>query len=500
MTLRRKIFSLFWIFAALFAANVSLYAEENSTKEHATAEQNDSVRETRPVHKQVFVIPVHGEINQSNWYIFRRGVKEALAKNADVLVLDINTPGGALDITLQMIDALQRFPGKTITFINPDAISAGAYISSATQEIYFSPNGRIGAAAVVTGSGEDIDTTMKQKIDAYLKSVVRTISKDHPYRADVIRAMMDESYELKIDGELLLDKNGDPVKTKGELLALTSTEAMQLVGKDQRPLLGSGIYNDVDSLLDGALGKGQYTVEKMKPSGIESFAQAMEPFAPILLGLGIMLIFFELKSPGFGVPGILGICLIAVYFAIQHVAGLSGYEGIILFVLGLVLIAVEIFFLPGMIIFGLLGVVLLLAGILWSSADIWKMPDGSFDFDWSLFFEPLRVLGLAMGTIMFVGVLAYKLLPQSWIKNRIVLATTTGDVDLDVAKGALSRGSKLPSVGAVGVAMTEFRPSGVVMIDGKRYEASSETTAIERGDQLEVVGYGDFMLIVRKKA
>lgn len=469
----------------------------------AHAEGSSAENEVKEVKKSsshsVFVIPVKGPIAESNWYIFRRGLKEAIERNADVVLLDMDTPGGALNVTFDMIDALQRFQGETMTFVNQDAISAGAYISSATKDIYFAPNGKIGAAAVVDASGGDIGETMKQKIDSYLKAKVRTFAKNYPYGTDVIRAMMDSEFELKIDGEILLDKHGNPMKAKGELLTLTADEAMQLVGKEQTPLFGSGIYNNVDELLDARFGKGNYTITKVEPSGFEVMAQTFEPFASIFLGIGILLIFFELKSPGFGIPGIAGVCLIALYFIMQHVAGLSGYEGIILFALGVVLVAIEIFLFPGMIIFALLGVILIFAGILWGSADIWKLPDGSFDFDWSVFFYPLQQLVIAISTLFIVGVLAYKFLPSSWIKNKIVLQTTVGDMDEDLAKGARSRDAKLPDVGSSGVALTEFRPSGIIQINGKRYEASSGNEAVAKGDEVEVVGYGDFDLIVRKK-
>ena len=124
----------------------------------------------------VYVIPVKDEINRPILYILRRGLKEADQK-ADAVVLDMNTPGGALDVTFDIMEALGKFHGETLTYVNKEAMSAGAFISATTGEIWFTPDAVIGAAAPVSSEGKDIDTTMKQKITSYLKARVRAISK-----------------------------------------------------------------------------------------------------------------------------------------------------------------------------------------------------------------------------------------------------------------------------------------------------------------------------------
>lgn len=448
--------------------------------------------------KKIVVIPVHGEINNANWYIFRRGVKEALSENADVLVLDINTPGGELSVTLDYIEALQKFPGETFTFVNPDAISAGAYISGATQKIFFSPNGKIGAAAVVSGSGEDVDKTMKMKIDSYLSALTKTFSKENPRRADVLRAMFDADYVLKIDGEILKDSNGDPVKPAGTLLTLTAEEAMRPVGNPATPLFGSGIYENIDAMLAAQFAGTPYSVEIIEPLGLERFAQLAAPFLPILLGLGMLLIFIEIKSPGFGVPGISGIALIGLYFALQHAAGLAGYEGVLLFFAGVALILVEIFLVPGVFVFALAGIACIIGSIFWSGIDIWKLPDGSYDFDWEMLSTPLEHLGLTVVTIFAATLLAWKLLPAKWFRDKIVLQNKIGEFEDTRVQGARSRSENLPEVGATGTALTDFRPLGIVEINGHQFEASAESGAIQRGNAIAVVGFRDFELIVRR--
>ena len=200
-----------------------------------------------PARKMViYVIPVREEINRPTFYILRRGLKEAIEQKADVVLLDMNTPGGALDVTFDIMEALDKFPGQKITYVNKEAMSAGAFISAVTDEIYFVPTGVIGAAAPVLSTGGDVDKTMKQKIVSYLRARMRASSEGKGYRGQVISAMIDEDFELKI-GEKVL-------KPKGELLSLTATEAMEKYGEPPQALLGAGKAADIETLLKDKYG------------------------------------------------------------------------------------------------------------------------------------------------------------------------------------------------------------------------------------------------------
>ena len=204
-----------------------------------------------PAPRHAMVIPIRDEIAEPALYILRRGLKEAIARHDDVVVLDLKTPGGAIDITFQMMEALEKFPGLTIAYVDNEAMSAGAFLSAVTSEIWFAPQGVIGAAAPVTGTGQDVDATMKQKLVSYLKARMRAISEGKGYRGQVISAMIDADSELKLDGQVL--------KEKGELLSLTATEAMKAYGRPPRPLLGAGIAPDIDALLARKFGARAYT-------------------------------------------------------------------------------------------------------------------------------------------------------------------------------------------------------------------------------------------------
>jgi membrane-bound serine protease (ClpP class) len=134
----------------------------------------------------------------------RRGLKDAISENADIVIIDMDTPGGELGVTLEImqeiIESFDRFDGPIITYVNREAISAGAYIAIATNEIAFAPFAQIGAAEAVSGGGANIDSSMKRKLNSYLKAKIRSYAGEHRYRSRVMASMMDANETLIIEG------------------------------------------------------------------------------------------------------------------------------------------------------------------------------------------------------------------------------------------------------------------------------------------------------------
>jgi membrane-bound serine protease (ClpP class) len=437
-----------------------------------------------PKRVTVYVVPVREEIAQPVLYILRRGLKEAIEKKADAVVLDMKTPGGALDVTFDIMGDLEKFEGQTITFVDNEAASAGAFISATTQEIWFAPDGVIGAAAPVTATGQDIDETMKLKIVSYLKARMRAISEGRGYRGQVISAMIDKDYELKI---------GDTViKPKGELLSLTAQEASKDYGTPPAPLLAAGIAKNIDDLLRQKYGAGNYQVIQLEVTWSERLAQYLNAIAPILLGLGIVCLFIEFKTPGFGFFGFAGIALLAIVFLGHYVAGFSGHEPILIFGVGVVLVAIEIFFFPGVAVLAVSGIILMLGSLLWAMADIW--PNEPIRFTGDVFVQPLLNLGLGLViAIALIAVLA-RYLPKGWIWDRMVLQTAA--VAAAQVAGAAPEAGAAALVGARGVVVTGLFPSGQIEIDGRRFEAKLEVGSAPVGTMVVVKRASDFNLVV----
>ena len=443
----------------------------------------------RGVPAKVVVIPIRAQIAKPELYILRRGLKEAIENKVDTIVLDMETPGGALDVTFKMLLALEKFPGRTVTYVNREAISAGALISAGTDEIYFAPAGVIGAAAPVLATGGEIDATMKAKINSYLKARVRAISEGKGFRGEVISAMIDSDYEFKIGDEV--------IKPKGELLSLTAQEAMKSYGDPAQPLLGAGISENVDELIRTLHGPGNHSVKRLEITWSEKLAQYLTAVTPVLLGLGLLALFIEFKTPGFGVFGVTGIVFLGLVFFGHYVAGLSGYEPALIFLLGIVLVAIELFFFPGTLMLALAGITLMLGSLVWAMLDLW--PGEPISFKGDMLLRPLAnvLAGVSLAVVVFLMIL--KFLPQGGPWGRMVLEASVGG-EPGPLRALNSNGTDTPSgmalVGCSGVAATALFPSGQVEISGKRYEAKLGIGFAEAGTPVKVTGVSEFGLIV----
>jgi membrane-bound serine protease (ClpP class) len=438
---------------------------------------------------KVVVIPIRAQIAEPELYILRRGIKQAIESKADTIILDMETPGGALDVTFEILKALERFQGKTVTYVNREAISAGALISAGTDEIHFAPGAVIGSAAPVMATGQEIDETMRSKIVSYLKARVRAVSEGKGYRGEVISAMIDKDFEFKI---------GDTViKPKGELLSLTAQEAVKIYGDPAQPLLGAGISENLDALIAKLHAGSGHQVVRFEVTWSEKLAQYLTAISPILMGLGLLALFIEFKTPGFGFFGIAGIVLMAVVFLGHYVAGLSGHEPMLFFLLGVALVAVEVFFFPGALVPAITGAALMLGSLVWAMLDHW--PDQPLNLSGDALVTPLAnvLIGVVLAVILFLALL--KFLPKGGPWGGMVLETAVGGGDSTHLKplhapAGTPRGVEL--VGREGVATTALFPSGQVEIAGHRYEAKLALGFAETGTPVKVTGVSEFGLIV----
>lgn len=439
---------------------------------------------------RVVVIPLRDEVAEPMFYILRRGLKQAIADGADTVVLDLKTPGGALDVTFEMMEAIAKFPGKTITFVNDEAMSAGAFISASTDEIWFTPKGVIGAAAPVQATGADVDATMKQKLTSYLTARIRANSEGRGYRGEVVSAMIDSDFELKIDGQIL--------KEKGKLLSLTATEAGKNYGTPPQPLLSAGIAENVDALLKQRFGARPFTVTTLEVTWSENLARWLQGASAILLGLGIVALYIEFKTPGFGVFGATGIVLLALVFLGNYAAGLSGHEPILFFAAGVVLVGVELFFFPGVVVMAVAGIALILGSLVWSMADLWPNEPISVAWSGDAFVGPIANLGVGLVLAILLVVALARFIPRGWVWDKLVLGAVVG-AEAQRAGGAPVAESEIEQlVGRTGMAVTPLMPSGQVEIGGRRYEARSELEALDAGVPVVVSRSTAFGIVVER--
>ncbi|MCH6258126.1 hypothetical protein MLD52_16310 [Puniceicoccaceae bacterium K14] len=473
MTVIRKILS--FVFLSLLPA-INLHSEGN--------ENDEVVPENESMASEIYVIPVKGPIAQPALFAIRTGVKEAIENNINHLILNMDTPGGRLDVTLEILEVLDRYPGKTYTFVNTEATSAGAIIASVTDKIYFEPKGTMGSAEAVSGQGEDIQESMKRKISSFLNSKLEAYTEDYPYRSEVIIAMMDPDYEFKIGEEV--------IKEKGELLNLNAKRAHKEYGEPPQSILGSGVFDDLDALLDSLAKPGERNVTYFEETWSLDLANFLVKLSPVLLGIGILGIYLEIQTPGFGIPGILGAACFLVALFGHQVAGLSGNEAMLIFIFGAVLLFLEIILMPGALILAIPGLLLMFGSLVWGMADVW--PENTPDYNWSIAMLEKPFVNVMLGLILGVGlILAFmRFMPRSMVWNRLVISEQiSGD-----ARNAETIKEEISLVGCSGVAVTDLYPSGEVEIEGERHQAHLVTGSLKSGQAVRVVARSQFSLEV----
>jgi membrane-bound serine protease (ClpP class) len=323
-----------------------------------------------------------------------------------------------------------------------------------------------------------------------MNAKVRSVSGPSPYRADVEKAMMDSAFELKIGDKV--------IKPAGELLSLTAKEACTPYGDPPENLLGAGIAPDVDSMLTQLYGRDGFIEKDFHLTWSETAAKWLNAISPILLGAGILLLLIEFKTPGFGLSGGLGVCLLLLVLVSHYIAGLAGYEPLALFILGLVLMVLELLVFTHSIICGVLGLICFFASFIWAMTDVWPGENfGGVSMD-SLA-GPVINMGLALVLAAAGFAIALKFLPKTWFYKSLVNVSASPNDNRATATGAASATGaiRLPEPGTRGVAITDLRPLGEIEIAGGRYQARAMHGQITRGSAVEVLDGKDFALTVR---
>ena len=448
--------------------------------------------------KRVYVLPIRDGIESPLVYLVRRGVKQAMEAQADLLVLDMKTDGGRVDTTEEIIDILGQFKGQTVTYVNDRAFSAGAFISAATRKIYMAPQSVIGAAAPIMlapgGSGPiEMPDTMEIKMNSAVRALVRRVCEKNGHDVDVLEAMIDKTKELKRqriergpDGSITT--NSLVLKEKGDILTLTDTEAAREYGDPAKPLLSAGTVDSLDALVKQLGYEGARRTD-IKPTGVERIGTWINTISPLLLIIGILGVYIEFKTPGFGLPGIVGIVAFAFYFLGGYIAGLSGMEWVLVFIVGLVLVVLELFVFPGTMLLGLAGAGLMLVALVMAMVDVYPgmptLPN----------LEQLRPRAVSLlitfgGAAAGIWVLSL-ILPKTSLYGRLVSQSASG-----VASGVAAAQEQEGQVGQVGVAVSPLRPGGKAQFGEQILDVITQGDLISKGQRVRIIGHSGTEAVV----
>jgi membrane-bound serine protease (ClpP class) len=440
------------------------------------------------IHKgDVVVVLLRGEVTPSLLAFLRRAVKTAESNEASAIIFDLNTYGGRLDTATDIVNALNQTKIPTYTFINTNAGSAGSLIAIATQRIYMAPVSAIGAAAPILPTGEDLPATAKEKTISYWSALIRGSATKNGHNPDVAEAFMNKDKEIKIRDRI--------VHPKGAVLTLNAQEATERI--NGKPLLAEGVADSVSDLIKKAGLKGnEVTIE---PTGFEQIAFWITALAPLLLLGGILGAYLEFKIPGVMWPGVISAICFALFFLGHYLAGLAGWEVVALFILGMVLVLIEIlFFAHSTIVFGVVGVFLMLASLLWTMID--RYPGQNFFPTGKMLAMPLLNMFIAIvGSFIIIALLA-RYLPRTSIYRRFALMDSNppGPSLAGVPRQFATALAIAP--GMQGTAVTVLRPSGKVRFADHVVDVVTEGEFIAPQTPVTVVQTDGMRVVVKSAA
>lgn len=423
-------------------------------------------QDKRPV---VYVAPIEGIIDLGLAPFVQRVLDDATQAGAAAVVLEINTFGGRVDAAVQIRDALLNARVPTVAFVNKRAISAGALISLSAEHLVMAGGGTIGAATPVLAGGPGAAAQpVSEKTISYMRKEFRATAEARKRPPLLAEAMVDA--DVQISG----------VIEKGKLLTLTTEEALKHKLADLHA-------DTLDSALE-QLGLGGAQIRRVSPNWAEHLVRFLTHpvLSSLLITVGMVGIIVGLRTGDFGVAGAIGVASLSIFFWGHWLVQLAGLEELLLAVGGVILLAFEIFVIPGFGIAGVLGIVAILAALILSLV-------GAGDTS--------EVVVMAMGRVVFsllaalaASLVILRFLPRLPFGRRLILETGLG---AGHPYGSAPE-SDLRWLGKKGRAWSALRPAGIVEIEGERVDVVSDGELIDAGQCVEVTRVDGNRIVVRR--
>jgi|TARA_B110000967_G_scaffold118316_1_gene121115 membrane-bound serine protease (ClpP class) len=426
----------------------------------------------------IYTVPIEGTIDLGLPPFIKRVISQAESDNAKAIIFDINTFGGRVDAATQIKDAILSSKVMTIAYINRRAISAGALISLSCEKIYMTEGGLIGAATAVDMSGKK----GSEKVISFMREEMASTAEKTGRSKEIARGMVDEELtftHLLLNGDSLM-VNDIEGRKEGKLISLTTEQAIKYK-------IADGKAGTITELIE-VLGYSESEIIENRENWSEKIVRFLtDPVvASLLTTFGFLGILFELQSPGWGIPGIVGLICLVLSLSASYIAQLATMSDMLFIITGLGLIMLEAFIIPGFGIVGISGIGVMLYGLyLLLIPDI---PVGEEVLGQAMDGFLIGLIGAVIGLYLLIRVLLktnfWKQLtsPENQIKER-------------VDKNLLDWES---FIGEVGSSETDLHPSGWVKIKGKRVFVVSEGDFVEKGEDVKVLSADGNRILVRK--
>ena len=421
--------------------------------------------------EEVYLAPIQGTIEQGLAAFVSRVMREAEEAGASAVVFEIDTPGGALDAALTIRDAVLYSEVKTIAFINPRAISAGALISLATTHIVMVEGGTIGAATAVDLQGKKAP----EKIISYFRNEMKATAEKTGRPSKLAEAMVDEDVDVP------------DLAPKGKLLTLTTEEAVaQKVADHKVTSTDEGERLQEVLTLYGL--EGASVLRQSVNWAEQAVRWLTHPYvASLLMTLGFLGLIFEIQSPGWGVGGTVGLICLGLFFGSHLLVNLADWTEVLLFLLGVTLVLIDLFFVVGFGALGIPGIALIFASFflsLMGRTELWT---------WESAGDAATPILLSIIFTLVIAFFMLKTIPKTSTWNRLVL-----QAEEKAAEGYVAVSEYKNLVGKEGVAFTSLRPGGTGLVNGRRLSVTTEGDFIDKDTPIKVVEVEGNRIVVRK--
>nr|WP_260399624.1 nodulation protein NfeD [Peribacillus simplex] len=406
--------------------------------------------------KIVYHVPIEETVEKGLSAFLERALTTAEAADADLVVFEVNTPGGAVDAAGEIAKLLSDSPIKTVAYVNNRALSAGAYISLSADEIYMVPSATMGSAAVIDSAGN----AAGKKAQSYWLAAMKTAAEQNGRDPIYAQAMADADIDLPEYGA-----------EKGKLLTFTAEQAKK-AGYSEGTVSGKAELYSILGVEDADI----RSIEESFPEKLARFLTnpIVVPILLTIAGIGIVM---ELFSPGFGIPGVIGITSLVLFFYGHLVAGITGYESLAMFIIGVILVLIE-FFIPGGII-GLLGFTAIVGSLFLATGDPVHMTIS---------------LLIAVTVSILVFILLVKVFGKQMKFFRKMILTDATKTE----QGYVSNPNRLDLLGVEGKALTDLRPSGTALVKEERVDVVTEGSFISKGSSIIIVKVEGSRVVVRE--
>lgn len=453
--------------------------------------------------RKVYVVPISGTVEPGMAAYVKRALEGIKAESDALIIFKMDTFGGRVDAALDIVDTISNIPkGETIAYVEKRAISAGALIALSAGRLYMKENTIIGDCAPIIATQEG-QKMAGEKVQTVLRARFRALAKKNNYPQVLAESMVTidmEVFRVEIDGkrqymdrktydDLTEDEkkkitSKKTIVAKGELLTMDDTEAREL-GFSQKSV------ETLDQVYE-ALGIAAADVVTIEESWSESLVRFLQPFLPILMLIGAGALYTEIKAPGFGLPGILGILCLALVFFNQYLVGLADFTELILLLIGALLLGVEVFVLPGFGVAGIAAIIVIAAGLVLAFQGF-VIPDPSFPWEGKLLMHNLaRVLGSFLAALLVSLFTLRYILPQlSKVVKGPYLETTLHDSHVDIAAASDV------AAGDTGVAHSFLRPSGKIIVNDQKIDAITQGEFIAKGTRVQIERIDQNRVIVK---